>query len=49
MFKTTTKAILQDLSALGESGSEGSHFIPDPKNFAKVTRLLDETNKPCLN
>ena len=31
-----------------EYGSEVSHFIPEPRNFAEVTRLSDDINKPCL-
>ena len=37
VFKTFVKDILQDLPPLGESGSEVSHFIPETRNFAKVT------------
>ena len=33
---------------MGESGSEVSHFIPEPRNFSKVTKLSDETKKPWL-
>ena len=33
---------------LGESGSEVSHFIPEPRNFAEVTKLSDDINKPWL-
>ena len=36
VFKTVVKEILQDFSPLGESGSEASHFIPEPRNFAEV-------------
>ena len=32
-----------------ESGSEVSHFIPEPTRFAEVTKLSDEKNKPWLN
>ena len=32
----------------GESGSEVSHFIPDPRNFAEATRLSDDIKKPWL-
>ena len=34
IFKTFVKEISQDLPPLGESGSEISHFIPEPRNFA---------------
>ena len=46
-FKTVVKDIFQDL-LLGESGSEVSHFIPEPKNFAEVTNLSDDIKKPWL-
>ena len=39
VFKTVVKDILQDLPTLGESGSEVSYFIPEPRNFAEVTKL----------
>ena len=39
---------MQDLPALGESGSEVSHFIPEPRNFAEVTKLADDIKKPWL-
>ena len=34
VFSTVVKDIFQELTALGESGSEVSHFIPEPRNFA---------------
>ena len=34
VFSTAVKEILQELTPLGESGSEVSHFIPEPRNFA---------------
>ena len=46
-FKTVVKEILQDL-LLGESGSEVSHLIPEPRNFAEVTKLSDDIKKPWL-
>ena len=36
MFKTAVKEISQYFPPLGESGSEVSHFIPEPRNFAEV-------------
>ena len=33
---------------MGESGSEVSYFIPEPKKFTEVTRLSDDINKPWL-
>ena len=38
VFSTFVKEILQELIPLGESGSEVSHFIPEPRNFAEVTK-----------
>ena len=37
------------METLGESGSEVSHFIPDPRNFSEVTKLSDSIKKPWLN
>ena len=48
VFSTVEKDITQDLPPLGESGSEVSHFIPEPRNFAEVTKLLDDIKKPWL-
>ena len=39
---------MQELKPLGESGSEVSYFIPEPRNFAEVTILSDDINKPCI-
>ena len=39
VFKTFIKFISQDLPPLGESGSEVSHFIPEPRNFSEVKKL----------
>ena len=36
LFKTVVKEISQELTPLGESGSELSHLIPEPRNFAEV-------------
>ena len=33
---------------MGESGSEVSHFIPEPRNFAEVTKLSDNIKKTWL-
>ena len=49
VFKTVVKDISQDLPRLGESGSEFSHLIPEPRNFAEVTILLNDIKKPELN
>ena len=48
VFKTVVKDISQDFPPLGESGSEVSHFITEPKLFSKVTKLSDDTKKPWL-
>ena len=48
VFSTVVKEILQELIDLGESGSKVSHFIPDPRNFAEVTKLSDNIKKPWL-
>ena len=37
VFSTIVKEISQELTNFGESGSEVSHFIPEPRNFAEVT------------
>ena len=36
------------MTALGESGSEVYYFIPEPRNFAEVTKLSDNIKKPWL-
>ena len=33
---------------MGESGSEVSHFIPESRNFAEVTKLSENIRKPWL-
>ena len=48
VFSKVVKQILQELTALGESGSEVSHFIPEPRNFAGVTKLSENIKKPWL-
>ena len=48
IFSTILKEISQELEALGESGSEVSHFIPEPRNFAEVTKLSENIRKPWL-
>ena len=32
---------------MGESGSEASHIITEPRNFAKVIRLAVDIRKSC--
>ena len=46
VFSTVVKDISQELTPLGESGSEVSHFIPEPRNFAKVKPLSQNIKKP---
>ena len=41
VFSTTVKEIFQELTNFGESGSEVFHFIPEPRNFAEVTKLSE--------
>ena len=36
------------MTNFGESGSEVSHFIPEPRNFAEVTKLSENIRKPWL-
>ena len=45
VFKTVVNNISQELPPLGESGLEVSHFIPEPGNFAEVTKLSDDIMK----
>ena len=49
IFSTVVKEISQELTPLGESGSEVSHFIPEPRNFAEATKLSENINKRWLN
>ena len=48
VFKTVVKEISQDLTALGESGSEVSYLITEPRKFYEVTKLSYYKKKPCL-
>ena len=48
VFSTVVKDIYQELTALGESGSEVSHFIPEPRNFAKVKKMSENIKKPWI-
>ena len=47
-FRTIVLDISQELSNFGETGSEVSHFIPEPRNFAEMTRLAENIRKPWL-
>ena len=46
VFKAVVNEILQVSPILGESGSGVSYFIPEPREFAEVTRLSDDIKKP---
>ena len=48
VFSTTVKEISQEWATLGESGSEVSNLIPEPRNFAEVTKLSENIRKPWL-
>ena len=48
VFSTVVKDILKELTALRESCSEVSHFIPEPRNFSEVKKLSDNIKKPGL-
>ena len=48
MFKAIVKEILQHLPILGDSGSEVSCFIPEPRKFSEVTILSDDIKKPWI-
>ena len=48
VFSTIVKDTSQELKALGESGSEVSHLIPEPRNFVEVTKLAENIRKPWL-
>ena len=48
VFSTIVSEISQELTNLEESGSEVSHFIPEPRNFAEVTKLSENIRKPWL-
>ena len=45
---TILEEISQEFTPLGESGSEVSHFIPETRKFAEVTKLSDNIKKPWL-
>ena len=49
VFQTVVNEISQYLSPLGESSSEVSHFIPEPINFAEVTKFSGDINKSWRN
>ena len=45
VFSTVVKEILQELTPLGEFGSEVSYFIPEPRDFAEVKKLSENIKK----
>ena len=48
LFITIVKEISQELTNFGESGSEVSHFIPEPRNFSEMKKLSENIRKPWL-
>ena len=42
LFTSVVKYISQNLPIFGESRSEVSYFISDPRNFSEVTRFSDD-------
>ena len=40
VYKIVVKDIYQYLPPFGESGSDDSYFIPEPRNFAEVTKKI---------
>ena len=48
VFSTVVKEISQELTPLVESGSEVSHFIPEPRNFSEVKKLSENIRKPWI-
>ena len=48
VFSTIVSEISQELTNFGESGSEVSHFIPEPRNFSEVNKLAENIRKPWL-
>ena len=48
VFKATVNEISQVLPIFGESGSEVSYFIPEPRKFAEVNRFSYDIKKLWL-
>ena len=48
VFSTVVKDISRELTPLVESGSVVSHFIPEPRKFAEVTKLSENIKKPWI-
>ena len=47
VFKAVVNEISKQLLILVEPGSECFYFIPESRNFAEVTKLSEDTRKPC--
>ena len=48
VFKAVVNELKNLFPTLGESGSEVSHFIPEPRNFEEVTSSLADAKKVWL-
>ena len=48
VFSTIVSEISQEFTNFGETGPEVSHFKPEPRNFAEVTKLAENIRKPWL-
>ena len=48
VFKVVVNQLNNPLPNLVESGLEVSHFVPEPRNFAEVTRLPADYKKAWL-
>ena len=48
VFKAIVNELNNKLTYLGKSGSEVSHFIPEPRNFVEVTILSEDLKKAWL-
>ena len=48
VLSTVVKEISQELTPLVEFGLEVFYFIPEPRNFAEVTKLSGNIKKPWL-
>ena len=48
LFKAAVNYISQALKFQGQSGSEVSYFIPEPRKSAEVTRISEDIKKPWI-
>ena len=48
LFKAVFNELKNSFPTLVESGLELSHFIPEPRNFAEVTRLPEDVKRVWL-